>query len=899
MWNEPDAMKNVWETCAFSDDIISADFSKAKFAVELHEFLDNSAGSAYQDPEVFFDNTFPTDQMKFLVKDTLKRLESGRGQSTTVINTGFGGGKTHSLLLLHHIISSPNEGLRFIKKTNISSELGIEKIPNARVVTIDCRKISKNTLWGEIAHRLGQYEKFREVDANKRPVIDISQIKQLFDEPTLLLIDELPHHLLNADSVKIGNRTLADLTIAFVMTLISSISASAKSCMILTLTAKQKLYESYETEITSRMKTILDYRTDDVMDSLGEAVSRQSQMMTPVTRSQIYDVVKARLVKNINHIERDKTVGEYLKYYEERGLASPDMREKLEKSYPFHPYLIDTLYDRVSTISKFNQTRGMLRFLARVIRQIKEDRSDCKIIGLPDVQLANSEIADELTVRLGLDLRIVIDTDCIEHAREFDEPKRIKIVEAIAKTILIFSLHGYSKKSGIKRNDIKMAVGFPGLDPTLVDKALDDDIMENFWYIRDRDGQEFYFIEAPNINAIIFEHKKDVMHGEIRSEIGSSLQSILPSAGFTPIMWDESDLEDDETLKMFIMDYAKRLPEDQMVDYIANTIDRTNRGNIRTHKNTIVFVYADPGSVYVLENQAKNLAAIKKTKKDERIHADTSFMSQIASKESSAKCQLESDCMNVYCRVGYPYGVLPRLDEIRFGDSKKSTITGAVTELLENKGKLIRNIGSDGIEVPDGVKKIIDIYQGFKRDKSKPFLLNTSSFSKAIRDGTGSGKFGFCKEIKMADGMYVADINTERFDWNGYIVNKSKIYTKPPPPPGSGPGPHTPAPQPSPTFRYHIRFESFEKMHGFVNKITILNLDDSWKSSKKQFNARIRIGDTEMTIGSSAIDHMTLKGILNAVAGKNDVSGNGDFTVTSDRNLEDFLKKNEVEVGTY
>ena len=100
---------------------------------------------------------------------------------------------------------------------------------------------------------LGSTRNVREVDADKRPVIDISQIKQLFDEPTLLLIDELPHHLLNADSVKIGNRTLADLTIAFVMTLISSISASAKSCMILTLTAKQKLYESYETEITSRM----------------------------------------------------------------------------------------------------------------------------------------------------------------------------------------------------------------------------------------------------------------------------------------------------------------------------------------------------------------------------------------------------------------------------------------------------------------------------------------------------------------------------------------------------------------------------------------------------------------------------------------------------------------------
>ena len=80
------------------------------------------------------------------------------------------------------------------------------------------------------------------------------------------------------------------------------------------------------------------------------------------------------------------------------------------------------------------------------------------------------------------------------------------------------------------------------------------------------------------------------------------------------------------------------------------------------------------------------------------------------------------------------------------------------------------------------MKAITDIYQSFKRDKSKPFLLNTASFSKAIMDGTRSGKFGFCKEIEMTDGSYVADINVEHFDWNGYIVNKNKIYTKPPSP---------------------------------------------------------------------------------------------------------------------
>ena len=112
-------------------------------------------------------------------------------------------------------------------------------------------------------------------------------------------------------------------------------------------------------------------------------------------------------------------------------------------------------------------------------------------MGLSDVQLTNHEIADELTVNLGMSLRVVINTDCIEHAKKLDESKRIKIVESIARAILVFSLHGHAKKSGIQRSEIKAAVGFPGLEPSLIDKALDEDIMENFWYIQDKDRREF------------------------------------------------------------------------------------------------------------------------------------------------------------------------------------------------------------------------------------------------------------------------------------------------------------------------------------------------------------------------------------------------------------------------
>lgn len=893
-------MKNIWETCTFSDEIISPDFNKAKFAVELHEFLDNTAGPVYQDPKLFFENTFPTNQMKLLVKDSLVRLESGKGQPVTVINTGFGGGKTHSILLLHHIINHPKEGLEFIKKINLTTEYGIEKIPTAKMISIDCRKISKNTLWGEIADQLGQYENFKEFDVERKPIINISSLKSLFGQPTLLLIDELPHYLLKADTEKIGNGTLASLTIAFLMELISAIAASINSCLILTLTDKQRLYEDYTAEIISKSKTMKDFRTDDLVDNLGEAISRQTQVITPVERNQIYDVVRARLVREIDPAERDKTVQEYFQYYKNNGIVlDSDFEEKLQKAYPFHPFLIDTLYDRVSTISKFNQTRGMLRLLGRVIRQIKEEKSNCKLLSLPHIPLDNHEIADELTAKLGVDLRKVIDTDCTDHAKKLDEFKTLKIVEPIARTIYIFSLHGHSKKSGIKRSQIKLAVGYPGMEPSLVDKALDEDILENFWYIRDKDNQEFYFVESPNINAIIHEHKKAITPNEKRIEIGNALKNLLPSRGFSPIIWDEHELKDTEDLKIFVIDYSKKISiDDVAIDYITQILDRTSNGGIRSNKNTIVFIYADQDSVPTLENQAEQLIAIKKARKDERIHANDSFLKQISSKESSAKSQLESDCMTTYCKIGYPNGVKPRLDEIRFLESKKNTLSDAVLELLEKKGKLVENISVDGIEIPEETKKVNLIYKSFRENKSQPFLLRSDSISEAIREGTRQGKFGYCNEIKMVEDKFVADINKECFGWEGYIVNKEKIYQENIPDNVTVTSTTSTGSQQTfenDLFRYQIDFDDFTTILDFISRIGLLNLKDNWKLSQKQFNAKVNVGDTTISIESSLSDYMMLKGILNSISGKNP-SGTGYLIITSEKDLQKEFKETEIDV---
>jgi predicted AAA+ superfamily ATPase len=78
-------MKKFWEACKFSDEIVSGDLKLYKFAVELHEFLNGQADPVYQDPELFFKNTFLTSQMELTLRDSLLRLSKGSGTPVIVI----------------------------------------------------------------------------------------------------------------------------------------------------------------------------------------------------------------------------------------------------------------------------------------------------------------------------------------------------------------------------------------------------------------------------------------------------------------------------------------------------------------------------------------------------------------------------------------------------------------------------------------------------------------------------------------------------------------------------------------------------------------------------------------------------------------------------------------------
>lgn len=306
--------KRVWEVCQLSSDLQSGRLDPSKFAVEFFSVLQGKADDLYKDSEQFFSKTFLSNNMRYIIIQILKRLYSGDGKPVLVLSTEFGGGKTHTLLLVYHLLKDKIKGFEYLKRYEIEKELGIIGLPDVHVISIDCRRLgSEITLWGEIGRQLGMYDKVKKYDQEKIPP-SVDVLTDLLEKPVLLLVDEFYDYVFDASGKNVGNKTLGELTINFVLNLMAVVSNTKRSLLLLTLTGEQAIYQQEAKEF---MKAADESLKSRLMGTVREAITRQSQFIPPIERVDIYDVVRTRLIQSdsINEGDRDYAVSWFSDYY--------------------------------------------------------------------------------------------------------------------------------------------------------------------------------------------------------------------------------------------------------------------------------------------------------------------------------------------------------------------------------------------------------------------------------------------------------------------------------------------------------------------------------------------------------------------------------------------------------
>src|SRR5438874_12754111 len=95
-------------------DIRQGKFDSSVFAADLGEVLAGRGAVDYRDSGTFFAKTYLTNGLTELLIDIMQRLAGNRKTDPVIqLQMAFGGGKTHTLLALYHLLQKPNDVSKF------------------------------------------------------------------------------------------------------------------------------------------------------------------------------------------------------------------------------------------------------------------------------------------------------------------------------------------------------------------------------------------------------------------------------------------------------------------------------------------------------------------------------------------------------------------------------------------------------------------------------------------------------------------------------------------------------------------------------------------------------------------------------------------------------------------
>ena len=146
-------------------DVAAGRYKNAEFAADLAQVARGEGSFEYRDPVEFFARTYVTEGMAGLLMQALRRIGGKDGEPVIQLKTAFGGGKTHSMLALYHMLRGtvPLDKIPAVRP--VLARAGLSTLPKANVAVlvgtaIDPTRVQRpphmpgimiHTLWGEMA----------------------------------------------------------------------------------------------------------------------------------------------------------------------------------------------------------------------------------------------------------------------------------------------------------------------------------------------------------------------------------------------------------------------------------------------------------------------------------------------------------------------------------------------------------------------------------------------------------------------------------------------------------------------------------------------------------------------------------------------------------------------------
>jgi hypothetical protein len=602
-------------------DIREGRFDPEVFAAKLDDVLAGRGPLEYRDPQAFFRHTYPAAGLCRLVQSVVRRLSGQGGEAVIRLETPFGGGKTHALLALYHLLGNRDQVLGLEAARQLLGDIPPEEVPAARVavfVGTEADALAGRTPWGELAAQLGAYDLVREHD-RQRVSPGKAVLRQVLEspgEPVLLLVDELAQYLVRTTGVPSAVENLRRQTLAFLQELTEVVTTLPQVSLVLTLPAS--VLEFHDEQLA-----------EEILARLRHVTGRVEAIYTPVEgEMETYEVIRRRLFEEPDDPTAyrravDQIVEAYSAMYRSLGedvpaqAREPAYRERMARAYPFHPELIDILLERWSTFKSFQRTRGVLRLLALVIHDLYARGDTASLIQPASLNLENRAIREEFLKHIGPQFEGVIASDIADRTaraglldREMGpEYRRYRVSTALATAIFFYSFSSGGALQGVGVPRLRLAFLHPQVPAAIVGDALGR-LQDTLWYLH-REESRFYFSIHPNLNRVLIEHMDDVQEDDIVEEVRRQVKGITGTAlAVYPFPRSSRDLPDNRTLKLAVLSPQHLWGASETETLLREFLNRCGEGH-RVNKNTLLFLLMDQGTWLDLMGRLRRWLALR------------------------------------------------------------------------------------------------------------------------------------------------------------------------------------------------------------------------------------------------------------------------------------------------
>ncbi len=589
-------------------------FNPDEFAIHLEQVISGIAPEDYRDPGSFFTRTCFTRALREHTGMVLRRLSGETANTAPVMTliTQFGGGKTHTLTALYHLVTNGAKASGYAGVPGLLRESGIQAVPEAKVAAFvgnawDPQE-GRETPWIDIARQLAGDKGVRELGtAAKTTPPGTESLIRVFkaaNAPVLLLFDEVLNFINR-------HRNMADQFHAFIQNL--TVAATGVTCGAAVISLPRSQVEMTDWDMQWQ-------------DKITKVVRRVAKDLISNDETEISEVIRRRLFENIGSEKIRRNVSRaYADWcFERRAQLPPEwtaidsastearardyLLNRFEVCYPFHPATLSVFQRKWQALTQYQQTRGTLAMLAQWISwAYKEGYNQARresLITLGSAPLEAPEFRSVVLGQLGESRLIAaIDADLSgaqSHARALDADTKgaLRNIHRRVGTTILFESSGGQIDKVAHLPELRFALGEPEIDTTSVDNAAFA-LEDKSYFIRRAGTDGFRISHQPTLKKVVNDRRASLdEESEIIPAMKSFVQKEFSLNAALPLVFfpeDDAAVQDTPKLMLVVLDPESEWRTGDSIHLRIAEWTRRRGSSPRLYPGSLVWCIKKPG----------------------------------------------------------------------------------------------------------------------------------------------------------------------------------------------------------------------------------------------------------------------------------------------------------------